>query len=346
MQLEGISMRTYQRGLVTGILAAATVLLLGAGPLSAQAKTTNKTVTYGQLTNKNQYRLGAIREAARQSILQTTKAKSSKVAAVYQVALPTHMTKKATLTKNGLRMPLLKNSFKLTHVTVPYRDLKGKILNRYLPKANRTSKVKTSKMVALTFDDGPDPTLTPRLLKTLKNNHVHATFFEVGQSVTRYPKITRAVLAGGNELGNHSWNHPNFDSIGTANTFSQITRTNRAIYNATGTLPQYVRPPYGNITAAEGRKVQQPIIRWSVDSRDWAYLNTQKDINEVMKDTRGGDIILMHDIHKQSVAAVPTIIKRLKAKGYKLVTVSQLLNYQALPGRQYFGANDSRIAGK
>lgn len=329
-----------------GLLVAVLALVTGMGALPAQAKSTNKTVTFGQLTNKNTHRLAAIRQAARQQILKQTKAKSSKVTAVYKVKLPTHMTKKATLTPKGLRMNLLANSFKVKQITIPYTQLKGKVLNRYLPKANRTKSVKTTKMVALTFDDGPDKTLTPRLLKTLKKYKVHATFFETGQNVSRYPKISRAVVAGGNEIGNHSWNHPNFNSIGTAKTVNQVTRTNRAIYQATGILPQYVRPPYGNITAAEGRAIEQPIVRWSVDSRDWAYLNKNKDINEVMKDTRGGDIILMHDIHSQSVAAAPTIIKRLKAKGYKLVTVSQLLNYQALPGLQYFGAHDYRTAGK
>jgi len=330
--------------LLIGLAVMMGILMVGG--VSAQAKATNKTVTFGQLTNKNTNRLAAIRQAAREQILKQTKSKSSKVAAVYKVKLPKHMTKKATLTATGLRMNLLANSFKVKQIMIPYTQLQGKILNRYLPKANRTTSVKTNKMVALTFDDGPDPTLTPKLLKTLKKYKVHATFFEVGQSVSRYPKISRAVLAGGNELGNHSWNHPDFNTIGTAQTVSQITRTNRAIFQATGTLPQYVRPPYGNITAAEGRAIEQPIIRWSVDSRDWSYLNTTKDINEVMKDTRGGDIVLMHDIHAQSVAAVPTIIKRLKAKGYKLVTVSQLLNYQALPGLQYFGAGDYRTAGK
>lgn len=339
-------MMKHKRWVYVGLLAAVTLLVLGIGGLPAQAKTTNKTVTFGQLTNKNTHRLAAIRQAARQQILKQTHAKSSKVTAVYRVKLPKHMTKKATLTPQGLRMNLLANSFKVKQITIPYSQLKGKILNRYLPKANRTKAVKTNKMVALTFDDGPDKTLTPRLLKTLKKYKVHATFFETGQNVSRYPQVTRAVLAGGNEVGNHSWNHPNFNSIGTAKTVSQVTRTNRAIYQATGTLPQYVRPPYGNITAAEGRSIEQPIVRWSVDSRDWAYLNKNKDINEVMKDTRGGDIILMHDIHSQSVAAVPTIIKRLKAKGYKLVTVSQLLNNQALSGLQYFGAHDYRTAGK
>lgn len=329
-----------------GLLVAVVALVLGMGALPAQAKSTNKTVTFGQLTNKNAHRLAAIRQAARQQILKQTHAKGSRVNAVYKVKLPTHMTKKATLTPKGLRMNLLANTFKVKQITIPYTQLKGKVGNRYLPKANRTSAVKTTKMVALTFDDGPDKMLTPRLLKTLKKYKVHATFFETGQNVSRYPKISRAVVAGGNEIGNHSWNHPNFNSIGTAKTVSQVTRTNRAIYQATGILPQYVRPPYGNITAAEGRAIEQPVIRWSVDSRDWAYLNKNKDINEVMKDTRGGDIVLMHDIHAQSVAAVPTIIKRLKAKGYKLVTVSQLLNSQALPGLQYFGAHDYRTVGK
>lgn len=329
-----------------GLVAAAAVVgLFGGFGTVAQAKSTAKTVTFGQLTNHNTHRLAAIRQAARQQILIQTHAKSRRVAAVYQVKLPHHMTKKATLTANGVKMNLLANSFKVKSITIPYTQLRGKILNRYIPKADRTKAVK-GKIVALTFDDGPDPTLTPKLLKILKKNHVHATFFEVGQSVSRYPKISRAVLAGGNELGNHSWNHPDFNSIGTAKTVNQVMRTNRAIYAATGQLPQYVRPPYGNITAAEGRAIEQPIIRWSVDSRDWSYLNKQKDINSVMRATRNGSIVLMHDIHAPSVAAVPTIIHKLKAKGYHFVTVSQLYNNQALPGLQYFGAGDYRVAGR
>lgn len=330
---------------LAAVTAVATFSLFGGVAGHAKTTTTKQTVTFGQLTNKNPYRLAAIRQAARQQILTQTKAKSSRVAAVYQVKLPHNMAKKATLTSQGVKMNLLPNSFQVKSITIPYRQLTGKILNRYLPKADRPVTQK-GKVVALTFDDGPDPTLTPKLLKILKQNHVHATFFEVGASVSRYPKISRAVLAGGNELGNHSWNHPDFNAIGTAKTVSQVTRTNQAIYQATGTLPQYVRPPYGNITAAEGRAIEQPIIRWSVDSRDWSYLNTQKDINSVMGATRNGSIVLMHDIHAPSVAAVPTIIHRLKAKGYRFVTVSQLLNDQALPGLQYFGANDHRVAGK
>lgn len=339
----------YSTRWVTGLVAVAAVVgLTGLGTTAAQAKAkaTNKVVTFSQLTNHNPHRLAAIRQAARQEILTATHAKSSKVAAVYKVKLPHNMAKKATLTKDGVKMNLLPNSFKVKHITIPYKQLQGKVLNKYLPKANRVTPLKTKKVVALTFDDGPDPTLTPRLLKTLKANKVHATFFEVGQSVSRYPKVSRAVLAGGNELGNHSWNHPDFNAIGTAKTVSQVNRTNQAIYKATGQLPEYVRPPYGNITAAEGRAIEQPIIRWSVDSRDWAYLNTKKDIQSVVSATRSGSIILMHDIHAQSVAAVPTIIHKLKAKGYHFVTVGQLLDQQALPGLQYFGQHDYRTAGK
>lgn len=329
---------------MTGLLAGIAAIGLMGIPITGAAQA-NKVVTFGQLTNHNTHRLAAVRQAARQQILQQTHAKSARVTSVYAVKLPHNMAKKATLTKTGLKMNLLTNKFKLKKITIPYAQLSGKIVNKYLPKAQRPVRPK-GKLVALTFDDGPDPKLTPKLLKILKRNKVHATFFEVGQSVSRYPKISRAVLAGGHELGNHSWNHPDFNRIGTAKTVSQINRTNRAIYAATGQLPQYVRPPYGNITAAEGRAVEQPIIRWSVDSRDWAYLNKTRDINSVMRATRSGSIVLMHDIHAPSVAAVPTIIHRLKAKGYKLVTVSQLLNQQALPGLQYFGEHDYRTAGK
>lgn len=329
----------------TSVLTVMAALGLLGGGQSAQAKTTaNRVVTFGQLTNRNPKRLAGIRQAARQQILTQTHAKSRRVPAVYQVKLPHHMTKKATLTPQGLQMNLLANSFKVKHITIPYQQLTGKVLNRYLPKANRTPTTK-GKLVALTFDDGPDAKLTPKLLKILKRNHVHATFFEVGNSVSRYPQISRAVLKGGNELGNHSWNHPDFNRIGTAKTVKQVIRTNQALYRATGQLPEYVRPPYGNITAAEGRAIEQPIIRWPVDSRDWAYLNTQKDIKSVLGATRNGSIILMHDIHAPSVAAVPTIIHRLKAKGYHLVTVSQLLNQRALPDLQYFGRGDYRVVG-
>ncbi|MFC6180797.1 polysaccharide deacetylase family protein [Lactiplantibacillus daowaiensis] len=331
----------YYLGLMVGLLVG-----VGGTGLSGQAASHNQTVTFGQLTNQNPHRLAAIRAAARQTLLTKTHAKASRVPAVFAVKLPTHMTKKATLTAKGLRMNLLPNAFNVRQIVIPYNQLSGKILNRYLPKKNRPVILKAKKVVALTFDDGPDPTLTPRLLKTLARNHVHATFFEVGQSVSRYPKVTRAVVKAGNEVGNHSWNHPDFNRIGTVASVQQVIRTDRAIYAATGKLPQYVRPPYGNITAAEGRQIQHPIIRWSVDSRDWAYLNTQKDISEVLRTTHPGSIILMHDIHAQSVAAVPTIIKRLKAKGYRFVTVSQLLNNQALPGLQYFAANNYRTAGK
>lgn len=337
----------HWRQFFIGTVAVALGLAIGGlMHTTAQAKATTRVVTFGQLTHQNPHRLAAIRQAARQEILTSTHAKSSRVAAVYRVKLPHHMTKKATLTKTGMKMNLLPNQFKVKHITIPYRQLRGKILNRYLPKADRVQALKAKKVIALTFDDGPDPTLTPKLLKILKKNKVHATFFEVGQSVQRYPKITRAVLAGGNELGNHSWNHPDFNTIGTAKTVQQVNRTNQAIYHATGQLPEYVRPPYGNITAAEGRAIEQPVIRWSVDSRDWAYLNKTKDINSVVHATRSGAIILMHDIHAPSVAAVPSIIHRLKAKGYRFVTVGQLLNHQALPGLQYFGRNDDRTVGE
>jgi len=348
----------YAARLLVGLASAvATMGFLGGslsvdGTLPAEkiaivkAQNSGKLVTLGELTGQNTYRLAAIRQAARQQLLTQTKASPARVAAVYRVALPTKQSNQVFLTKHGVKLTLGQNAFNVPQVTIPYRDLTGKISNHYLPQTQRTTAPQAGKVIALTFDDGPDPKLTPHLLKILKKAHVHATFFEVGQSVQRYPQITRDVVAGGHELGNHSWNHPDFGVVGTKKTVQQVNRTNAAIYAATGQLPEYVRPPYGDINRAEGQAVEQPIIRWSVDSKDWAYLNKDRDISSVVGAAQNGGIILMHDVHAPSVAAVPAIIHRLKAKGYRFVTVSQLLNHQTLPGRQYFERGDSRVVGK
>lgn len=338
--------------IVMGLVTLVAASLLGTAPtvggnLPAKqvaieaAKRSERVVTLGQLTGHDRNRLAAVQQAARQQLLTQTHAA---VAAVEHVGVPTQPTVAARLTQQGVRVPLMPAIHGVQELVIPYRRLTGKIQNRYLPAAQRATPV-TGKVIALTFDDGPDPKLTPKLLKILKQAHVHATFFQVGKSVVKYPQLSRAVLAAGHELGNHSWDHPNFAAVGTQQAVRQVARTNAAIYHATGQLPTYVRPPYGAITRAEGRAIAQPIIRWSIDSRDWAYLNRQKDVQSVVHAAQSGGIVLMHDIHAQSVAAVPAIIKQLTAKGYRFVTVGQLLGQNTLPGLEYFERGDHRVAG-
>lgn len=329
-------------GLTLGLISQPTFSSAAATPKKS-AKIT-KHLTYGDLTNHNLNRLGTIRQLTRSTLAETHKLSGKQVQRLVYLPLPKRLTaKNFTLNQRYLTIHLTKNEYGVKNVPIPLNKLTGIILNRYLPAKYDFTKPKTAKkVVALTFDDGPDPTLTPKLLKTLKKYHVPATFFEVGSSVIKYPSISRLVLKYGNQIGNHSWNHPQLTSLNNSKALRQISLTDAAIYKATGTIPYYIRPPYGDVNSRIGNLYDRPIIRWSVDSRDWSYLNTAKTVSHVLSTTTNGSIILMHDIHATSVAAVPQIIRSLKKRGYTFVTLAQLNQKPLLANLQYFGRNDFR----
>ncbi|GEP23868.1 polysaccharide deacetylase family protein [Lentilactobacillus diolivorans] len=304
-----------------------------------------KRLTYGDITNHNLHRLGTIRQLTRSQLAESNKLTGKQVQQLINLPLPKRLTaKNFTLSQAYLTIHLTKNAYNVKDVAIPLSKLTGIILNRYMPKKYDYVKPKTTnrKVVSLTFDDGPDPTLTPKLLKILKRYNVHATFFEVGSSVIKYPSISRDVLKYGNQIGNHSWNHPQLTTLTTAKAQRQIALTDAAVYKATGTIPAYIRPPYGAINSRVANLFDRPIIQWSVDSRDWSYLNAKKTESHVLSTTRNGSIILMHDIHPTSIAAVPTIIRTLKKRGYTFVSLPTLNQKPLLSGFQYFGRNDFR----
>ncbi|WP_268912259.1 polysaccharide deacetylase family protein [Lentilactobacillus sp. SPB1-3] len=309
------------------------------------ANSNSQTLTFKQITGNNLHRLGTIRQLTRSQIATDHKLTGKQVQYLMQLPLPHRLTaKNFTLDSQSLTMHLTKNKLHVSIAKIPLSKLTGIILNRYMPSNLRYKKPTATKqkVVALTFDDGPDPLLTPKLLKVLKKNNVPATFFEVGSSVIKYPQISRMVIQSGNQIGNHSWNHPQFTKIGKARAMHQISTTDAAIYKATGTLPAFVRPPYGAINESIGASFDRPTIQWDVDSLDWSYLNTPKTIKHVLTTTHNGSVILMHDIHPTSVAAVPSIIHVLKKRGYKFVTLEQLMQKPLLSNYQYFGRNDYR----
>ncbi|MGW0708235.1 polysaccharide deacetylase family protein [Streptomyces sp. NPDC002643] len=188
------------------------------------------------------------------------------------------------------------------------------------PKAVDCRKVKC---VALTFDDGPVAD-TQRLLRILKEQNVRVTFYAVGTNVQRYPSTVKNAAAAGHQIGNHSWDHADLTKLSSAKIKSQFSRTDEAIKKATGKKPTTVRAPYGAHNAAVRSAAGRPLVHWSVDTLDWKYRDTARLIRTVNTQTRPGDVVLMHDIHKTTVNAVPGIIKALKAKGYHFVTVDQL----------------------
>ncbi len=189
--------------------------------------------------------------------------------------------------------------------------------------------------IAITFDDGPNPELTPRLLDMLKERGIKATFFVVGKNVEEYPAIVERMAAEGHEVANHSWSHPSLTKLGLESFRKQIENTNEAIAKATGKRPLLMRPPYGATSASLNKRLNEQfglkVILWSVDPLDWKYRNSNRVYNWIVQNTRPGSIILAHDIHATTVAAMPATLDALLAKGYKFSTVSELIAMEVAP---------------
>jgi peptidoglycan/xylan/chitin deacetylase (PgdA/CDA1 family) len=183
--------------------------------------------------------------------------------------------------------------------------------------------------IAMTFDDGPSAENTPRLLEMLKQRNIKATFFLIGQNVASNPDIVRRILAEGHEVGNHSWTHPQLSKLSDDRVTSEITKTQDAIKDASGFTPTLLRPPYGAITTRQREWIENRfglnIILWSVDPFDWKRPGASVITQRILTQVHPGAIILSHDIHKQTVDAMPATLDGLIKKGYKFVTVSQLI---------------------
>src|SRR5437899_2458851 len=190
--------------------------------------------------------------------------------------------------------------------------------------------------IAMTFDDGPSATLTPKLLDLLATRHIKVTFFVIGENVAEHPEIVARAAREGHEIGNHSWSHPNFGKMGDESVRSQLQRTDDAIKNATGERPTLMRPPYGSITAREKRWIHEEfgyrIILWDVDPYDWKRPGPAVVRNRILKETQPGSIVLSHDIHPGTIEAMPSTLDALAAKGFKFVTVSEVIR-MAVPQR-------------
>ena len=195
------------------------------------------------------------------------------------------------------------------------------------------------KMVALTFDDGPDPTTTPQALEILKKYRVKGTFFMLGKNVSAYPEIAKQVRQAGHEIGNHSWNHPVLTKLSLDAAKREIMDTKEIIQKVTGVQTMITRPPYGSINSAIQYAVDQAFIMWDVDTLDWKSHNTNAILSEIKKQVKPGSIILMHDIHQTSINALPVVIEYLQSQGYNLVTIDELLDHQVESHRLYYSKN-------
>lgn len=186
------------------------------------------------------------------------------------------------------------------------------------------------KLVALTFDDGPSSETTPGLLELLYEKNVPATFFMLGARASANPDIVRQAKELGNEIASHTYSHQNLIRITAGAVAEDIAATNAVFSSIIGETPALTRPPYGNINDNVRKYVGTPMILWSVDTLDWKYKTTESIMSYTRSEIYDGAIILMHDIHPTSVAAVPTLIDELRSDGYEFVTVSELATLRGI----------------
>jgi peptidoglycan/xylan/chitin deacetylase (PgdA/CDA1 family) len=183
--------------------------------------------------------------------------------------------------------------------------------------------------IAMTFDDGPHPQNTPRLLDILRARNIKATFYVIGRNVNLYPQVLRRTVAEGHEIGNHSQTHRLLSKLGDDELRTDLSRCRDAIGRAAGVYPRTMRPPYGGLLQRQRQLVHDefgyPTILWSVDPLDWKRPGAAVITSRILHHTSAGGIVLAHDLHSQSVDAMPATLNGLLRAGFKFVTVSQLL---------------------
>ena len=201
-----------------------------------------------------------------------------------------------------------------------YITIKSKFSGK---KATVKLTVTPTKYIAFTFDDGPGQ-YTKKLVDALKQNDSKATFFALGRSVAKYKDALTYAHANGMEIGTHTYSHKNLKKCSKKTIKNEIQRGKDIVKDTIGVYPTLLRPPYGNYNKTVSKNAKLPMIYWSVDTLDWKHKKTKYVYKSIMRQSKGWDIVLLHDIHKTSVEGFIKALPKLKKNNYELVTVSEL----------------------
>lgn len=181
------------------------------------------------------------------------------------------------------------------------------------------------KKVALTFDDGPHKYYTQELLDGLRERQVIATFFLIGESIEGKEDVVKQMHEDGHLIGNHTYTHVQLNKEKTDDACAEVWKTNTKIFDVTGEVPYFIRPPFGEWDEELSCVIDMSPVLWDLDPLDWKYQDKDRIVKYVVKNVRDGDIILLHDVYKTSVQAALEIVDILKKEGYEFVTVEELI---------------------
>lgn len=188
---------------------------------------------------------------------------------------------------------------------------------------------KESKLIALTFDDGPNYN-TNKVLDVLEKYNVSATFFVLGSKIKENEYILERMVNSGMEIGNHTYSHLPLTKYKEDKIKEEIENTSKLIFEVTGKYPTLLRTSYGSVNTKIKKISDYPIIIWDIDTLDWKYHNSKRISSRVINKAKDGDIVLMHDVYSASANALNIIIPELQERGYKFVTVSELFYYKGI----------------
>lgn len=207
---------------------------------------------------------------------------------------------------------------KVQNISYEFNPIKSKIIDT------------SQKLIALTFDDGPNYN-SNKVLDILNKYNINATFFVLGSRIKGNEDILKRVYQSGSEIGNHTYNHLLLTKYKEDKIKEEIENTSNQIYNVIGTYPILLRPSYGSFNKKIKKLSNYPIIIWDIDTLDWKYHNSKRIANRILTKVKDGDIILMHDIYSATANALNIIIPELQKRGYTFVTVSELFYYKNTP---------------
>lgn len=207
------------------------------------------------------------------------------------------------------------------------------------PAPSNVPNCEVVKCIALTFDDGPDSALTPRILDILKAHNAKATFFVLGAHVGGNEALLRRIHDEGHEIGNHSWNHPHFTRISLQQVQDEVTATQAVIAKAGVPVPHLFRPPYGDVNEAVIAQIPLSVVRWNIDPEDWRPKKQPHLLDHMATHARPGGVVVMHDTESTTADKLDALLSQLESQQYSFVTVSTVLSLS--PGQRgvYFARN-------
>ena len=187
------------------------------------------------------------------------------------------------------------------------------------------ARIPEEKLIAITFDDGPRRETTERLLDGLEERDARATFFLIGRQIEGNEDLVERMQAEGHQVGSHTWSHTRLTGVSADTLRQEVGRKEEDQEDLLSPPTNWLRPPYGAVDAADRDLIQTPMIKWSIDPRDWEKLDTAQVTAAVLKAAAPNQIILLHDIYPTSVDAAMAVVDALQGEGYRFVTVAELL---------------------